>query len=167
VSIDSQSAAVLSEQTRATIDHWVAKFPPDRKRSALIQALLAAQEQNGGWITTELSEAVAAYLELPPVWAHEVVSFYSMFFTRPVGRHKVNICTNISCWLNGAEALVAHAEARLGVKLGGTTADGRITLVREEECLAGCCGAPMMVVDGHYREHLDIEKLDAILDGLE
>lgn len=167
MSVDSQSADVLSEQTRATIDHWVAKFPPDRKRSALIQALLAAQEQNGGWITTELSEAVAAYLELPPVWAHEVVSFYSMFFTRPVGRHKVNICTNISCWLNGAEALVAHAEARLGVKLGGTTADGRITLVREEECLAGCCGAPMMVVDGHYREHLDIEKLDAILDGLE
>ena len=69
--------------------------------------------------------------------------------------------------LTRAEALVAHAEARLGVKLGGTTADGRITLVREEECLAGCCGAPMMVVDGHYREHLDIEKLDAILDGLE
>jgi NADH-quinone oxidoreductase subunit E len=158
---------MLSDATRAAIDHWVAKFPPDRKRSALVQSLIAAQEQNGGWITPELSEAVAAYLELPPVWAHEVVSFYSMFFTRPVGRHKVNICTNISCWLNGAEALVAHAEARLGVKLGGTTADGRITLVREEECLAGCCGAPMMVVDGHYREQLDIEKLDAILDGLE
>ncbi len=167
MSADSRNEAMLSDRTRATIDHWVAKFPQDKKRSALIQALLAAQEQNGGWITTELSEAVAAYLELPPVWAHEVVSFYSMFFTRPVGRHKVNICTNISCWLNGAEALVAHAEAKLGVKLGGTTADGRITLVREEECLAGCCGAPMMVVDGHYREHLDIEKLDAILDGLE
>ena len=69
--------------------------------------------------------------------------------------------------MTGAEALVAHAEARLGVKLGGTTADGRVTLVREEECLAGCCGAPMMVVDGHYREHLDVERLDAILDGLE
>jgi len=158
---------MLSDRTRATIDYWVAKFPPDKKRSALIQALLAAQEQNGGWITPELGEAVAAYLELPPVWAHEVVSFYSMFFTRPVGRHKVNLCTNISCWLNGAEALVAHAEARLGIELGGTTADGRITLVREEECLAGCCGAPMMVVDGHYREHLDVAKLDAILDGLE
>jgi NADH-quinone oxidoreductase subunit E len=167
MSADSRNEAMLSVATRATIDHWVAKFPPDKKRSALIQSLLAAQEQNGGWITPELSEAVAAYLELPPLWAHEIVSFYSMFFTRPVGRHKVNICTNISCWLNGAEALVAHAEARLGVKLGGTTADGRITLVREEECLAGCCGAPMMVVDGHYREHLDIEKLDAILDGLE
>ena len=160
-------AAMLTAETRKTIDHWVAKFPEDKKRSALIQSLIAAQEQNGGWITPELTEAVADYLDLPPVWAHEVVSFYSMFFTEPVGRHKVNICTNISCWLNGADELVAHAEKKLGVKLGGTTGDGRITLVREEECLAGCCGAPMAVVDGHYKEHLDIEKLDALLDGLE
>ena len=167
MSAESRSEAMLSDQTRHTIDHWVAKFPPDKKRSALIQSLIAAQEQNGGWITPELTEAVADYLELPPVWAHEVVSFYSMFFTRPVGRHKVNMCTNISCWLNGAEELVAHAEQKLGVKLGGTTADGRVTLVREEECLAGCCGAPMMVVDGHYHENLDRDKLDAILDGLE
>lgn len=167
MSAGSESAAMLTDKTRHTIEHWVAKFPPDRKRSALIQSLIAAQEQNGGWITPELTEAVAAYLELPPVWAHEVVSFYSMFFTRPVGRHKINMCTNISCWLNGAEQLVAHAEQKLGVKLGGTTADGRVTLVREEECLAGCCGAPMMVVNGHYHESLDRDKLDAILDGLE
>ena len=158
---------MLTEQTQKTIDHWVSKFPQDKKRSALIQALIAAQEQNGGWITRELTEAVAQYLELPAVWAHEVVSFYSMFFTEPVGRHKVNICTNISCWLNGAEGMLAHAEEKLGVKLGETTGDGRITLVREEECLAGCCGAPMAVVNGHYHEKLDIQKLDAILDGLE
>jgi NADH-quinone oxidoreductase subunit E len=158
---------MLTEQTQKTIDHWVSKFPQDKKRSALIQALIAAQEQNGGWITRELTEAVAQYLELPAVWAHEVVSFYSMFFTEPVGRHKVNICTNISCWLNGAEGMLAHAEEKLGVKLGETTGDGRITLVREEECLAGCCGAPMAVVDGHYHEKLDMQKLDAILDGLE
>jgi NADH-quinone oxidoreductase subunit E len=162
-----QGAAMLTEETRKTIDHWVAKFPADKKRSALIQSLIAAQEQNGGWITTELTEAVADYLELPPVWAHEIVSFYSMFFTEPVGRHKVNICTNISCWLNGAERMVEHAERKLGIKLGETTADGRITLVREEECLAGCCGAPMAVVDGHYKEHLDIDTLDELLDGLE
>ena len=164
---EPQGAAMLTEETRKTIDHWVAKFPADKKRSALIQSLIAAQEQNGGWITQELTEAVADYLDLPSVWAHEVVSFYSMFFTEPVGRHKVNICTNISCWLNGADRMVEHAERKLGVKLGGTTADGRITLVREEECLAGCCGAPMAVVDGHYREHLDIDTLDEILDGLE
>jgi NADH-quinone oxidoreductase subunit E len=162
-----QGAAMLTEETRKTIDHWVAKFPADKKRSALIQSLIAAQEQNGGWITMELTEAVADYLELPPVWAHEIVSFYSMFFTEPVGRHKVNICTNISCWLNGAERMVEHAERKLGIKLGETTADGRITLVREEECLAGCCGAPMAVVDGHYKEHLDIDTLDELLDGLE
>ena len=163
----NEGGAMLTEQTRRTIDHWVSKFPQDKKRSALIQSLLAAQEQNGGWITSELSESVADYLELPPVWAHEVVSFYSMFFTEPVGRNKVNICTNISCWLNGADDIVAHAEKKLGVKLGDTTEDGRITLVREEECLAGCCGAPMAVINGHYHEHLDTEKLDAILDGLE
>jgi NADH-quinone oxidoreductase subunit E len=163
----ADSVALLGDDTRARIDHWVAKFPAEHKRSALIQALMAAQEQNGGWITPELTEAVADYLELPQVWAHEVVSFYSMFFTEPVGRHKVNICTNISCWLNGADRIVEHAERKLGIRLGETSADGRVTLVREEECLAGCCGAPMMVVDGHYHENLDTSKLDEILDGLE
>lgn len=160
-------AGLLTPQTRERIDHWLAKFPDDKKRSALIQALNAAQDQNGGWLTRELIEAVADYLDLPPVWAHEVVSFYSMFFLQPVGRHKVNVCTNISCWLNGAEELLAHIEDRLGTRVGGTTDDGRITLVREEECLAACCGAPMMIVDGHYHENLDVQKADAILDGLE
>jgi len=159
--------AMLTEETLKTIDHWLAKFPQDKKRSALIQSLMAAQVQNGGWITRELTEAVADYLDLPPVWAHEIISFYSMFDDQPAGRHKVNICTNISCWLRGAEDLLAHAEKKLGVTLGETTQDQRISLIREEECLAGCCGAPMMVVDGHYHENLDIEKMDAILDGLE
>jgi NADH-quinone oxidoreductase subunit E len=160
-------SAMLTEETLKTIEHWLAKFPQDKGRSALIQSLMAAQVQNGGWITPELTEAVADYLDLPPVWAHEIVSFYSMFDDQPVGRHKVNICTNISCWLRGAEELLAHAEKKLGVTLGETTQDQRISLIREEECLAGCCGAPMMVVDGHYHENLDIEKMDAILDGLE
>jgi NADH-quinone oxidoreductase subunit E len=158
---------LLNEETRATIDHWAAKFPPDKKRSALIQALLAAQDQNGGWVNKDMIEAVADYLELPPVWAYEVASFYSMIDQKPVGKHKVNICTNISCWLNGAEDLVSHAEGKLGIKLGQTTEDQRITLGVEEECLAGCCGAPMMVVDGHYHENLDTDKLDEILEGLD
>jgi len=163
----NKGSAMLTEETLKTINHWLAKFPEDKKRSALIQSLMAAQVQNGGWITSELTEAVAEYLDLPPVWAHEIVSFYSMFDDQPVGRHKVNICTNISCWLRGAEDLVAHAEKKLGVVLGETTQDQRISLIREEECMAGCCGAPMMVVDGHYHENLDIEKLSTILDGLE
>ena len=158
---------LLDEGTRASIDQWVDKFPPENKRSALIQALIAAQNKNGGWVSKDMIEAVADYLELPPVWAYEVASFYSMIDQKPVGKHKVNICTNISCWLNGAEDLVAHVEKKLGIKLGETTDDQRITLVVEEECLAACCGAPMMVVDGHYHENLDADSLDKILDGLD
>jgi len=157
---------LLSSDSCAKIDHWLGKFPAENKRSALIQALIAAQQQNGGWLNRDMIEAVADYLELPPVWAFEVASFYSMFDLQPVGKHKVNICTNISCWLNGAEDIVAHVEKKLGISMGETTADQRITLIVEEECLAACCGAPMMVVDGHYHENLDTAKVDEILDGL-
>ena len=157
----------LNAATRAHIDHWVAKFPADRKRSAVIQALMATQEQHGGWLTDELIAATAKYLDIPPIWAYEVASFYSMFDLEPVGRHKVSICTNSSCRLNVAEDLVAHVERKLGCSLGHSTADGRVKLVREEECLAACAGAPMMVVDGHYHENLTVEKVDKLLDELE
>jgi NADH-quinone oxidoreductase subunit E len=163
---DVDPLALLSEHTRHHIDHWVAKFPPDRKRSALIQGLFATQEQNGGYLTDALIVAVARYLDLPQVWAFEVASFYSMFETQPVGRNNVAICTNISCWLNGAEGIVKHCEKKLGIKLGESTPDGRIYLKTEEECLAACCGAPMMVVNGHYHENLDAAKVDEILDEL-
>ncbi|MFB9068999.1 NADH-quinone oxidoreductase subunit NuoE [Pseudofulvimonas gallinarii] len=163
---DVDPHVVLSDATRAHIDHWLTKFPPDRKRSAVIQALFAAQQQNGGWLSDELIAAVAKYLDLPPVWAYEVASFYSMFELQPVGRNNVAICTNISCWLNGAEDIVRHCENKLGVKLGESSADGRVYLKKEEECLAACCGAPMMVVNGHYHEKLTPEKVDEILDAL-
>ena len=163
---DIDPLAVLNDHTRQHIDHWVSKFPPDRKRSALIQSLMAAQEQNVGYLTDELITAVAKYLDLPPIWAYEVASFYSMFETTPVGRNNVAICTNISCWLNGAEGLVRHCEKKLGIKTGESTADGRVYLKQEEECLAACAGAPMMVVNGHYHEKLTTESVDAILDGL-
>jgi len=163
---DVDPMAVLTAETRAHIDHWAAKFPSDRKRSALIQGLMAAQEQNQGHLTDELIAATAKYLDLQPVWAYEVATFYSMFETEPVGRHNVAVCTNISCWLNGADGIVQHCEKKLGVKLGESTADGRVYLKKEEECLAACCGAPVMVVDGHYHEKLTPEKLDEILDGL-
>ncbi|QDE40148.1 NADH-quinone oxidoreductase subunit NuoE [Luteibacter pinisoli] len=163
---DVDPFAVLNDHTREHIDHWVSKFPPDRKRSALIQSLMAAQEQNVGYLTDELITAVAKYLDLPPIWAYEVASFYSMFETTPVGRNNVAICTNISCWLNGAEGIVRHCEKKLGIKTGESTADGRIYLKQEEECLAACAGAPMMVVNGHYHEKLTTESVDALLDGL-
>ena len=163
---DVDPLTVLTERTRQHIDHWIAKFPPDRKRSAVIQGLFVAQEQNGGWLTDEIIAAVAKYLGIPPVWAYEVATFYSMFETDKVGRNNVAICTNISCWLNGAEDIVRYCEKKLGTKLGESTPDGRIYLKREEECLAACAGAPMMVVNGHYHEKLDTAKVDEILDGL-
>ncbi len=163
---DVDPNVALSSHTREHIDHWVAKFPPDRKRSALIQGLWAAQEQNGGHLTDELITAVTRYLGLPQVWGYEVATFYSMFETQPVGRNNVAICTNISCWLNGAEDIVRHCEQKYGIKLGESSSDGRIYLKKEEECLAACCGAPMMVVNGHYHENLDLTKVDKILDAL-
>lgn len=157
---------VLTEETRRHIDHWAAKFPPDRKRSAVIQGLHAAQEQNEGYLTDELITAVAKYLDIPPTWAYEVATFYSAFELEPVGRHEVAVCTNISCWLNGGEKMLHHCEKKLGIKVGESTADGRIFLKKEEECLAGCCGAPLMTVDGHYHEKMTPEKIDEILDEL-
>jgi NADH-quinone oxidoreductase subunit E len=162
----SDKTALLSQHTREEIDHWVAKFPPGRQRSATIAALRAAQEQNDGFLTPELMDAVAAYLGLPPIQVYEVASFYSMLETHPCGRHHVSICTNISCMLNGAEALVAHAERKLGIKLGESTPDRRVFLKQEEECLAACTGAPMLMVDHVFHEHLTPEKLDKILDDL-
>lgn len=164
---DVDPMVALNDTTRHHIDHWLAKFPPERKRSAVLQGLFAAQEQNKGFLTDELVSAVARYIDIPHVWAYEVASFYSMFELEPVGRNNVAICTNISCWLNGAEDVVRHCEKKLGIKLGESTGDGRVFLKREEECLAACCGAPMMVVNGHYHEKLTPEKIDQILDGLE
>jgi NADH-quinone oxidoreductase subunit E len=163
---DVDPLVALSAHTREHIDHWAAKFPADRKRSALIQGLFAAQEQNGGHLNDGLITAVAKYLDLPPVWAYEVATFYSMFETHPVGRNNVAVCTNISCWLNGGEEILRHCEKKLGVKVGESTPDGRVYLKCEEECLAACCGAPMMVVNGHYHEHLTPQMVDKILDGL-
>jgi NADH-quinone oxidoreductase subunit E len=158
---------LLTAGTRAHIDVWLEKFPPDQKQSAVLAALQAAQEQNGGWVSRELMDAVAAYLDMPPVLVYEVGTFYSMIELEPVGRNMVALCTNISCMLCGAETLVEHVEKKLGIKLGETTPDGRITLKMEEECLAACAAGPMMTVNGHYHEKLTPEKVDAILDGLE
>lgn len=160
-------APVLSAHVKEEIEHWKKRFPEDRKRSAVIGALHAAQHENKGFLTTELMNAVADYLELPPIQVYEVATFYSMFQTRPVGRNDVAICTNVSCMLRGAEELVDHAEKKFGIKLGESSADGRIFLKKEEECLAACCGAPMMMVNHVYHENLTIEEFDKIVDALE
>ena len=158
---------VLSDQVQAEIDRWVAKFPPGRQRSAVIAALHAVQHENGGFVTPELMDAVANYLDLPAVQAYEIATFYSMIETRPVGRHSISVCTNISCMLRGSDAILSHIERKLGIEVGKSTPDGKIYLKREEECLAACCGAPMMMVDHTYHEDVTPAKVDAILDALE
>jgi NADH-quinone oxidoreductase subunit E len=156
----------LSLHLREEIDRWVAKFPKERQRSAVVSALHAAQHENGGFLTPALMDAVAEYLGLPAIQVYEIAAFYSMFETKPVGRHHVSVCTNISCMLRGSQAVVDRIEKKLGIKTGESTPDGRIYLKREEECLAACTGAPMMMVDHVYHENLTPEIIDRILDEL-
>ncbi len=158
---------LLSDHVRGEIDRWKVRFPEERQRSAVIGALHAVQHENGGYLTDEQLNAVADYLHLPTIQVYEIATFYSMFQTKPVGRHNVAICTNISCMLRGADDIVEHVEAKLGIKLGESTADGRVYLKQEEECLAACCGAPMMMVDHKYHENLSKGKVDEILDALD
>ena len=160
-------AAVLSAHVRDEIARWTARFPEGQHRSAVIGALHAAQHENDGYLTVEILNRVADYMDLPTIQVYEVATFYSMFQTQRVGRHNVAICTNVSCMLRGADDIVAQVEEKLGIKLGESTEDGRIYLKEEEECLAACCGAPMMMVDHKYHENLTPEMVDDILDGLE
>ena len=154
----------LSEHARHEIDSWVAKFPPDRKRSAVLAALRTVQHDIGGFLTEKAMDAVAEYLGLPKIQVYEVATFYSMFETKPVGRHNISVCTNISCMLCGGDEILSHVEKRLGIKVGESTVDGRFFLKREEECLAACNNAPMMMVDHVYFENLTTDQVDEILD---
>ncbi len=157
----------LSSHAKQEIDGWLARYPDDQRRSAVLAALRITQHENGGCLTTELMDAVADYLGMPKIAVYEVGSFYSMFELEQVGRHSISLCTNISCMLRGSADILAHLENKLGIKLGESTADGKFHLKREEECLAACCGAPMMQVDHVYYEDLTPEKVDEILDKLE
>ncbi len=158
---------ILSAHTREEIDSWLARYPADKKKSALLAALRAAQHQNKGYLTTELMDAVAAYLDLAPIEVYEVASFYSMYELQPVARHNIAVCTNVCCMLMGSDTIVSHLENKLGIKLGESTPDGRIYLKVEEECLAACAGGPMMQVNHKYYTDLTPEKVDEIIDSLE
>ena len=154
----------LSAHVREEIDRWVAKFPPDRKRSAVISALHAAQHENNGFLTSDLMDAVAAYLGLAPIQVYEVATFYSMFETKPVGRHHISVCTNISCMLRGGEEILEHCEQRLGIGHKQTTPDGVFSL-EEVECIGACSWAPAVQVNYDFHENLTAEKMDGVLDG--
>ncbi len=157
---------LLTNDSRAEIDRWVAKYPADQKQSAVMAALRIVQDQNSGHLTTELMDAVAEYLQMDPIAVYEVATFYSMYEMKPVGRHKICVCTNISCMLCGSEKIVKHLQEKLGVGFGEVTPDGRFSL-KEVECLGACVGAPMFQIGEHYYEHLTTEKVDKILNELD
>jgi NADH-quinone oxidoreductase subunit E len=161
-----QKASLFTPEIRAEIDRWIAKYPEEWRQSAVMAALQIVQENNGGYLTQELMDQVAAYLDMPPIAVYEVATFYSMYELNPVGRHKVCVCTNVSCMINGSDKIVEHMEKKLGIKLGETTGDGKFTL-KEVECLGACGGAPMFQIGTKYYENLTTELVDSILEGLE
>ena len=155
----------LTSEMKQEIDHWVAKFPADKKQSALLSALRIVQDETH-WLSNAQMDAVAAYLDLPRIAVYEVATFYSMYDLKPAGRHKIYVCTNISCMLRGCRKIVDHLQARLGVGFGEMTEDGRFSL-KEAECLAACTNAPMMQINREYYENLTPEKVDEILESLD
>lgn len=155
----------LSPGALAQIDKEIAKYPSEHKQSAVMAALRIAQEEHG-WLPVPVMDHIAEYLGMRPIQVYEVATFYSMYDLNPVGRHKICVCTNISCMLRGSDDVVAHLERKLGIKMGETTTDGKFTL-KEVECLAACGGAPMFQIGKRYYENLTPQKIDEILAGLE
>jgi NADH-quinone oxidoreductase subunit E len=157
---------VMSASSCTKIEAVLSKFPADQRQSALISALMIVQTENNGYLTTELMDAVADYLQIPKIAAYEVASFYSMYEHKPVGKYKISLCTNISCMLCGAEDLEGYLKEKLNIDYGQVTQDGKFSL-KQVECLAACGGAPMMQIGDQYYTNLTREKIDLILAELE
>lgn len=157
---------LISKESYAAIDKWIGKYPPENRQAAVIPALHIIQDANGGSLNVPLMDELALYLGMPEIAVYEVASFYSMFEHKPVGKHKISVCTNISCMLRGSEEIVKHLENKFGISIGETTTDGKFTL-KEVECLGACVGAPMCLIGRDYHEHLTPEKMDAILEKLD
>jgi NADH-quinone oxidoreductase subunit E len=158
---------LLPKNITNIIDHWIQKFPQGKQRSAIIASLHAVQHHNNGFLTNDLLNQVADYIDVPKMNVYEVATFYSMFQTKPVGKHEIAVCNNISCMLRGSNEIIDHLENKLSICLGESTPDGNIFLKEEEECLAACTGAPMMMVNHVYIENLTINKVDEILERLQ
>ncbi|MDE2400316.1 MAG: NADH-quinone oxidoreductase subunit NuoE [Burkholderiales bacterium] len=156
---------MLSEQTKARFDREVAKYPADQKQSAVMACLSIIQHERG-WISPDSEQDVADYLGMPPIAVHEVVSFYNMYNQQPVGKYKLNVCTNLPCQLRQGQQALQHLCEKLGVENGGTTADGLFT-VQQCECLGACADAPVMLVnDRQMVSYMSNDRLDALVDAL-
>ena len=164
---NSTKQQLFNADIRQRIDRWLAKYPSDWKQSAVMAALRIVQDDyNNGSLTTELMDQVAEYLDMPPIAVYEVATFYSMYELNPVGKHKICLCTNVSCMMNGSDNIYEHLKKRLNINFNEITEDGQFSL-KEVECLGACAGAPMMQIGKQYYENLTPEMVDSILDGLE
>ncbi len=159
----SDSTTTLSPEICAKIDAWVKRYPAGQQRSGVFEALRLVQEAHQ-YLTVPLMDAVAAHLAMPPIAVYEIATFYTMFHTKPVGQHVINVCTNISCALNKASQIVEHLKKRLQIDWNETTPDGKWTL-KEVECLGACVSAPVCQIDKTYHVALTPEKVDEILDS--
>jgi NADH-quinone oxidoreductase subunit E len=158
-------AMQLSEATLARFAREVAKYPAEQAQSA-VMACLAIVQQEQGYVALEAEKAIADYLGMPVMAVHEVTTFYNMYNQQPVGKFKLNVCTNLPCLLRDGGKALAHLEHKLGVQMGGTTADGLFTL-QQSECLGACADSPVMLVnDRHMCSFMSNEKLDQLVDGL-
>ncbi len=166
MSVQIDKSTLFPAEVCAEIDKWIAKYPAEWKQSASMPALTIVQDHNDGYLTTELMDKVAAYLDMAPIAVYEVASFYSMYEHNKVGKHKLCVCTNISCMINGSDKIVEHLDDKHGIKFGEITDDGKFSL-KEVECLGACGGAPMMQIGDKYYENLTPELIDSILKELE
>ena len=160
-----KSPSLLSAAALAKIEREAAKYPAERRGSAVMAALAIAQDEHG-WVAKEVIEAVAEVLGMPPIAVYEVATFYAMYNTSPVGRHKITVCTNLPCALSGGNAAAKHLQARLGIGFGETTPDGHFTL-KEGECMGACGDAPVLLVDNKRMcSFMSHDRLNALLDEL-
>ena len=157
---------ILSENLKKEIDSIKFKFPDNEKRSSIIESLLIVQHHNNGFLTEELIESVADYLNVQKIDVYEVATFYSMFNLKPVGKNVISVCTNVSCMLRHSDEIVDYIEKKLKIKIGESTKDNKFFLKDEMECLAACNGAPMMQVNHINYENLTFKKIDEVLDGI-
>ena len=156
---------MLSEQTKARFDRELAKYPADQRVSA-VMACLSIIQQEQGWVSPESEQAIADYIGMPAIAVHEVTTFYNMFNQKPVGQFKLNVCTNLPCQLRDGQKALEHVCQRLGVDVGGTTADGLFT-VQQSECLGACADAPVALVnDRQMVSYMSNERLDELIDAL-
>ena len=158
--------SIINKEISILIDNVLKKFPKERNKSAIIESLLILQHHNSGYVTKEIMHELAEYLSVSEIDIYEVATFYTIINTKPIGRNIIAVCNNVSCMLRGSDKILSHIEKKLNIKVGESTADNKIYLKDEIECLAACNGAPMMQINHKNYENISLEQVDKIIENL-